>query len=997
MTQPVLMEKSLRDFILAGEIATYLHDLGKAHPGFLLEMTKHEHSIEKTKGESAYIGEPHGAILEPEAILADTKKGEGQYYLRQKDRTFSHEIQQFLERLRSDQAWQALLQHPLIKEAYQTKGLGDPLRIHHAFKPPSDEPDFFSFLGDVVAFGADTRDSAMDKGSGKVKDSNQSLDSAFLADGFGFHQQVVDEAQMLENWQKLIKRLNEILFPEADKLKSFSVEKVRRQLYTDETIQAVFLQTLAETRRPTNDVTLHHHAYAVASLTKGLLAEFCLCQDASLWNANREDIYSQLGYLRQRLLTISWDWERLIAGALTPMRLYALASLRNEMIKQLQDFIEVKYPIGNLLLEDSGQVTFVVPAFYKGASKEQEAESEQLFEKHVISVLVKEVEKALSVISPGFSAKLSWSAPQLYLMGLTEVSRFEWVAGNPRQKLVQATQGWHEKWQKGMAPCPQCGLNPVAMHEKSLFEAGLTKVGYGYTDLCGSCNYQVERYRSERWEALNKLYGFIPRSFKLNDYVSPENPRLALIEVFFESEIITTGGFLLTQRARPFEKMELNKKFAQSRQAAKEKIQQFLDNKDRKNLLNPIHTLVGDDYWWKHEKGKYDGRIPKADIQDGQDAVVALAEQFFGRELQEWVARFGLAESLSERVLLFAERKHASLGRLQRTWRALSEFLRQIVVQLHGLGIQVLPFNHSFHSVQFVVPAEKMDEALRCIQHRSDRHFQKMDFALAPQVSVAVFKNKFPLYMAFDALDRMRNRVHKEHYEIWTLKSKIPSPDNQAWTLCWQTPSGECVERTVPIHFNDHSQNKDFYHSHYILASQAVSPIERLRSIADLQEGDEVYMYPRTVDVVVLDTSRRRFDLDYQPLAEYQGVVRHHWVMGERKHRPFLLENVDQMTDFVYFLKSEGWDSTRRKQIFGVLVEQYENWVREAPEPLKEKGFEAYLSMGLAIFQRYLSRDVFESEKEKIQQLLESGRIFDAFDWAEFIGKSEGGNTDEKL
>jgi hypothetical protein len=156
-------------------------------------------------------------------------------------------------------------------------------------------------------------------------------------------------------------------------------------------------------------------------------------------------------------------------------------------------------------------------------------------------------------------------------------------------------------------------------------------------------------------------------------------------------------------------------------------------------------------------------------------------------------------------------------------------------------------------------------------------------------------------------------------------------------------------------------------------------------------------MYPRTVDVVVLDTSRRRFDLAYETLGDHQGVVRNHWVMGSGKHRPYLIENIDGLTNFVGFLKEEGWDSTRRKQIFGMLVEQYENWVREAPGPLKAQGFDSYLSMGIAIFQRYLSKDAFELKKRDIEQLLRSGRIFDAFDWAEFIGKSEEGKTNEEL
>ncbi len=84
----------------------------------------------------------------------------------------------------------------------------------------------------------------------------------------------------------------------------------------------------------------------------------------------------------------------------------------------------------------------------------------------------------------------------------------------------------------------------------------------------------------------------------------------------------------------------------------------------------------------------------------------------------------------------------------------------------------------------------------------------------------------------------------------------------------------------------------------------------------------------------------------------------------------------------------KGWDGTRRKMIFGQVVEYYEKWVRDAPKKLREQGRKAWHSHVENILLRYLPGTENTHERHHILSMLDDGRFFDAFEWAEFVEKS---------
>ena len=69
-----------------------------------------------------------------------------------------------------------------------------------------------TFLGDLYAFGADIRDSALDKGSGGSEDSEQSPVHAEIADAFGQMRDPYSNDLLAARWNEAIAVIRKRLF-----------------------------------------------------------------------------------------------------------------------------------------------------------------------------------------------------------------------------------------------------------------------------------------------------------------------------------------------------------------------------------------------------------------------------------------------------------------------------------------------------------------------------------------------------------------------------------------------------------------------------------------------------------------------------------------------------------------------------------------------------------------------------------------------------------------
>lgn len=991
MTEMKMDERS-RDLILAAEISGLIHDTGKTREEFAAEGMKGGKNL-SDKVSKLGISAAHGAILETGRA----------YPLADED--------DWLQPIKQHDGWAQVLRIPedwIKPNTLQAHGLGDPLRQHHATnKFPLDQ---LTLLGDIYTFGADTRDSALDKGSGGTDSGKQGLEYGFIADSFGneYKHQAYGQPSLRELWPQVRKVLEQRLFNEGAWQ---NVSKTREKLL--DVIEPLFRKALGETRRPTNDVTLWHHSYSSASLFKAAVAEGVLRRDFRHWQ-DEDGLFSlsNMGQVRFRLLGIRWNWTALASGALQPVVLAALAEKRRQAMTHLRQRLEVDYPVGNLVYEDDNGAVFVVGGFYQGPKETDSREAEVLFQQHILEPLQVGILQDLAPLGVGVAVRLAWTQPRLYLTDYPEVMATGWNQNSKdRQRLLQVGEDelrklWARQTGEGQQVqiCPQCGLRPGQARELALNESGLNADDpSGPSGFCDHCQTLVadSAYSQRRREA-GQLFGFEPESFNLQEIRRQQNPasnaRVVMLSVRVNIEAIARGETLLTQLARPMadlKDMQVIRSFSaeQASDDLESKVlkylreggdEQMLCDRISPELANDARLLVGDDYWLDFQKQKRkvkgnDGRVMGGPAEKARH----LLDEFFLRESIPEDA--GLYRHDGDKLLLFGMRKHASPGRLARTWDDLRELWQQILWDIAGDTQQwLMPLSLDAGGFRIIVAANDARQALGRIQQRINETLNKVQAGLDVHVSALAFREKFPLYIALDALRRMERRIPNIPAQEWTLRSTLNREGTL--TLDWQAPQGQ-VQWTVNLRTGDPNQ-PDLWYPHAICTSRLEGP-GRLVRLDQLEPGEKIRLRPSTFDFMALDGTARRYDLRYD--AEGR---RPHFILGETGRRPYLLEQLDELLNLS---QQTGWNISQTKSLLGEIIECYEKWVRDVPAKLRPQGRDAWQSHCAAIFRRYL-KDQPEVCDRLIALFADEERaclFFDAFEWSGFIEKDAHSPVEE--
>ncbi|KHD08155.1 hypothetical protein PN36_14865 [Candidatus Thiomargarita nelsonii] len=404
-------------------------------------------------------------------------------------------------------------------------------------------------------------------------------------------------------------------------------------------------------------------------------------------------------------------------------------------------------------------------------------------------------------------------------------------------------------------------------------------------------------------------------------------------------------------------------------------LQQVIDSLSQEKQIDSLARLkaqayIGDSSWLNES----DKRIEKGDTSAN---ALELIEEFF---LRESVPE-GLSRHTGDKLAIFGMRKHASPGRLARIWDDLRQLWQEILEEI-GMVItksHAIPLSLDAQGFRVIVAAEDARAALTCIHDIIQERLNKVRAGFNPHVSALVFNEKFPLYVAFDAMRRMERRITDLPPQKWQLLNK-ETLKSGLLRLTWKTPHGK-IAWTMNLNTGDPSQ-EDLWYPHVICTSKAEGP-GRIVHVKDLKEDDTIQLRPATFDFAVLEGTTRRYQLVYD--KENEGR-RYHFILGKRGRPPYLLEQMPEIMNFVPDTLQD-WDGTRRKMFFGQVVEYYEKFVRDVPEELQEKGRKAWHTHVNAILLRYLSKDV-QHKRQEILDMLDDGRFFDAFEWADFVEKS---------
>ncbi|MBE0449088.1 MAG: hypothetical protein IBX64_13530, partial [Actinobacteria bacterium] len=182
----------------------------------------------------------------------------------------------------------------------------------------------------------------------------QSINDMCITTPFGYRAHKIDPACVGSARADMDQRL-------ADAFRSYleneqsNVEDLRKQIVS--ILQSGFSETLGETRQPANDVTLWAQSHGVASLYKPILATLAM-EIEPCPKKNGDYNFDQV---RWRLLGIGWNGLGFIQRGRKPADILWRQEIIKEITHDIQQLIEVKYPLGNLFYRDVSGLFLTFP------------------------------------------------------------------------------------------------------------------------------------------------------------------------------------------------------------------------------------------------------------------------------------------------------------------------------------------------------------------------------------------------------------------------------------------------------------------------------------------------------------------------------------------------------------------------------------------------------------------------------------------------------------
>ena len=259
-------------------------------------------------------------------------------------------------------------------------------------------------------------------------------------------------------------------------------------------IESDFRTSLAETRRPLNDVSLYDQTFASVAMFKASLAQNLLLGWQEPKASHLEEKY------KWRLLRVGLDGPTFWGQAAGVNDILSRKGLIAPMLDAIKDFFEQDYPLGMEIYRDQNGSLFIVPEVED--LLEYESDNSRLRDR------LQEI--ASNLLNSEFLVELTLSAPTRSMRMFGQVATSELPPPAPDPKDVQAW--WHAPDQlHNREICSVCGLRPQGPGEKAI-----------QRKVCNTC----EERRTER--SKNWLKSLDQNTIWL-DEVADQTGRIALV------------------------------------------------------------------------------------------------------------------------------------------------------------------------------------------------------------------------------------------------------------------------------------------------------------------------------------------------------------------------------------------------------------------------------------------------------------------------------------
>jgi len=712
-------------------------------------------------------------------------------------------------------------------------------------------------------------------------------------------------------------------------------------------IAVLFSQTVADTRRPINEVDLWSWGLLVGALYKAALAGALLTGSAP---PARD--------LRWRLLGIRVNGLDYCLNVVRIPDLLARQELLADSLNKVRDLIEETYPLGSEVYRDENGSIYVVPdvadllertdssgtslrtlilqAFAQGTVKDKP--NLQLGGEMIPHV---ELEQ-----QPWWGQDPDW--PNSSTDELPDISGF---LARKIRSTADAEQV-RKYWQNGHVTdiCTVCGLRPQGPGKKAADR-----------NVCDICE-ERRADRSQKWATTQT-----DRTI-WTDEVADTNGRLALIVGRFDLTHWLDGALVetllliaphdpentrrdpVTSKTPSFSRLrriwettrtfwhEVQDEFLHRLRDDRRRLKIYLDDLPD---LGPFHVydlVIGTtdlSVVWAPLQGNHSGYLISADNlcyiarQLGAEKSIysdpATAAIFVEEHLGEQ-----FVQNARQPVLLNPDTSTGQ-GRanlMERTRIAKVDYQSN----RYATAIPILSEPRSF---MMLVPADKSLEVIKRIKERYEREMGKVRNRLPLHLGCVYAGRRTPIRALLDAGRAMLG--YQASPQLWrvidiqrcatvvTLKLERNGHQIQ-WCIPSKMGDGTTEDNWYPYLFLETDGDDNRADANHRRAVKVPWPIdnEQMRDCwivhaVDLRRGEKIYLWPSTFDFEFLDTTARRFEIHYDKEGR-----------RPRRTRPFYLEDLDRLEELWEHMKK--MKKAQRYQVIHTIEATREAWYGQDPD-----------------------------------------------------------------
>lgn len=700
-----------------------------------------------------------------------------------------------------------------------------------------------------------------------------------------------------------------------------------------QSIEALFSQTVADTRRPINEVDLWSWGLLVSALYKAALAGALLTGQTPAPSD-----------LRWRLLGIRVNGLDYLLNTMRIPDLLARQELLQDGLNRVRKLLEDTYPLGSEVYRDENGSIYVVPdvtgllditdsneklqtlilkAFAQGTVKGKH--ELQIGEEMVPNL---ELEK-----SPWWGQDPGW--PHSSNDKLPDISSFLTKSIFSSANPVRVGERWTTGYSSDV--CTVCGLRPQGPSAKATDR-----------NVCDICE-ERRAERSQEWATAQSDKTIWA------DEIADKNGRLALIVGHFDLIHWLDGSFLnsllliapndpentqgkpVTPKTPSFSRLrriwETTRTFWQeveenTLQQLKDERRRLVISLDKQPNLDPFHV--------------YDLVLETTDLSvvwipphNTNPGHLISADNFcyIAKQLKAEPAIYQNAATAAIFVEDHLRDKFVTSNLQPVLWNPDNSLNRSSSNLLAGFRISDIQYQQTSYSTAIpilaeprvfmaLVPADRALKIVQAIKCKYEREMGKVRNRLPLYLGIVFAPRRTPLRALLDAGRSMTQYPFTTG--IWKVESHerrdcLPDGWPRRVSLTLRNCHGRSLRVEVPTVMGD-NETKDLWYPYWRLENGHLHSRERQFTgadgvtwvhVCDLVPGDQVHFMPSIFDFEFLDTTARRFEIHYNE-------------HGQRPYRTRYLEDLDRLETLWGYM--QHLSTTQRHQVIRTIEATREAW-----------------------------------------------------------------------